>query len=62
MGAKYTEAQKNASLNYQQSKAQVKITIEKEERENWQEYAKSKGKTLTELIRELVEKEMKNNM
>lgn len=58
MGGTYTEAQKKASLNYQKSKAQIKITVSKKQRERYQEYAKSVNKTLTDLIVDLLEREI----
>lgn len=59
MGGTYTEAQKKASLNYQKSKAQIKITVNKEQRDRYQEYAKNINKSLTNLIVDLLEKEIK---
>ena len=58
MGAKYTEAQKKASLNYQKDKAQIKFTVSLEQREKYQEYAKTKNTNLTKLIVDLLEKEI----
>lgn len=58
MGAKYTEAQKKASLNYQKNKAQIKITVNPEQRDKYQEYAKTQNTNLTKLIIDLLEKEI----
>ena len=58
MAGKYTEAQKRASLNYQKDKAQIKITVSKEQRETYQKHAESKGLTLTALITYLLNKDM----
>ena len=58
MGREYTEAQKKASLAYQQNKAQIKITVSKEQRDQYQKHAESKGISLTALIVELLEKDM----
>ena len=58
MGAKYTEAQKKASLNYQKDKAQIKFTVSLEQRERYQEYAKAQNTNLTQLIVDLLEKEI----
>ena len=53
--SKYTEAQKRASLKYQQDKAQIKITVSKEQREKYQKLASDRGVTLTELIVSLLD-------
>lgn len=58
MGNKYTEAQKRASLNYQKDKAQIKITVSKEQRDNFQRHAERKKTTLTALIVDLLNKDM----
>lgn len=58
MAGKYTEAQKRASLAYQQDKAQIKLTVTKEMRAKYQNHAKSKNMTLTGLIIELLEADM----
>lgn len=58
MGAIYTEAQKKASLNYQKNKAQIKITVNPEQRDKYQEYAKKQNTNLTKLIIDLLEKEI----
>lgn len=58
MANKYTEAQKRASLNYQKGKAQIKITVSKEQRELYQQHAERKGITLTALITNLLNKEI----
>jgi predicted DNA binding CopG/RHH family protein len=56
MAGRYTEAQKRASLNYQKDKAQIKITVTKEQREAYQKLAKSKGLTVTALVKEVLDK------
>lgn len=58
MANKYTEAQKRASLNYQKGKAQIKITVSREQRELYQQHAERKGLTLTALITNLLNKEI----
>lgn len=58
MGKEYTEAQKRASLTYQRNKAQIKITTEKEQREEIKRYAESKGLSVTELFLNLVREDM----
>lgn len=60
MANKYTEAQKRASLNYQKGKAQIKITVSKEQRERYQQHAEHKGITLTALITNLLNKEIED--
>lgn len=59
MAEKYTEAQKRASIKYQKERAQIKITIPKEQRERWQKHAAQKGISMTELITELIENNIK---
>lgn len=58
MGKEYTEAQKKASLTYQKNKAQIKITTEKEQRDEIKKYAESKGLSVTELLLGLVKEDM----
>lgn len=58
MGEKYTAAQKRASLKYQENKAQIKITVDKEQRDKYKRHAESKNTTLTGLIIELLNKDM----
>lgn len=59
MGREYTEAQKRASLNYQKDKAQVKITVSLEQRDRFQKHAERKGISLTALIVDLLDKDIK---
>lgn len=58
MGSKYTEAQKRAALNYQKDRAQIKITVSKEQRDLFQAHAERKGVTLTALIVGLLNNDM----
>ena len=58
MGKKYTEAQKKASLNYQKDKAQLKITVSREQRDKFQRHAERNGTTLTALIIDLLNKDI----
>ena len=60
MAEKYTEAQKRASLRYQKDRAQVKITIPKEQRERWKDHAKQKNTDLTHMIIDLVERDIES--
>lgn len=55
MGKDYTEAQKRASLKYQATMAQIKITVTKDQRDRYQKMAESRGTNLTQLIVELLE-------
>lgn len=55
MAEKYTEAQKRASLKYQQDKAQIKITVTPEQRDKYQKLASDRGVSLTKLIVDLLE-------
>lgn len=48
--AKYTEAQKRSILKYQAEHAMVKITIDKEVKDQWVKYAEEKEISLTALI------------
>lgn len=59
MGREYTEAQKKASLNYQKDKAQIKFTVSLEQRERFQKHAERKGVSLTALIVDLLDKDIK---
>lgn len=58
MANKYTEAQKKASLKYQSNKAQIKITVDKSQRDSYQKHAENKNTTLTALIVDLLNKDM----
>lgn len=61
MAEKYTEAQKRASQKYLADKAQIKITVTPEQRDRYQMIASNQGKSLTQLITQLLEeaKDMK---
>ena len=54
---RYTDAQKKASMKYQQERAQIKITVSKKQREKYQELAAERNMSMTELIVSLLEKE-----
>ena len=60
MGDKYTEAQKRASLKYQANKSQIKITVDKELRDKYQRHAESKNISLTQLIIDLLNKDIES--
>lgn len=58
MGGKYTEAQKKATLKYQENKSVIKITVTPEQKERYKKLAESKGyNSLTQLIVNSLEKE-----
>lgn len=59
MGREYTEAQKAATLKYQNKMAQIKITVTPEQRDKYRELADQRGTTITGLIVELLEMETK---
>lgn len=61
MGAKYTEAQKRASMNFQKKNSQIKITVSKEQCERYRNHAKNRGIDMTKLIISLIEKDIKEN-
>ena len=60
MANKYTEAQKRASLKYQADKAQIKITVTPDQRDRYQKLASDRGKSLTQLIVDLLEDSIKS--
>ena len=55
MGNKYTEAQKKASLKYQENKVKIQILVTPEQREKYRAMASSRGLSLTQLIINLLE-------
>ena len=55
MGGKYTEAQKKATLKYQENKSVIKITVTPDQKEKYKKLAESKGLSLTQLIVKLLE-------
>ena len=56
--AKYTEAQARAIRKYQSSKCKVTLTVDPEQRTQWQKHAEKQCKSLTALIIDLIEKDM----
>lgn len=56
MAEKYTEAQARAIKKYQEGKAQIKITVTKEQAERFKKKAADKGTSLTQMIVEFLEK------
>lgn len=57
MGRKYTDAQKKATLKYQENKVKIQILVTPDQREIYRQLAKSRGMNLTKLIISLLEKE-----
>ncbi len=55
MANKYTEAQKRATLKYQEDKVKIQILITPDQREKYKALASSKGLNLTQLIVKLLE-------
>jgi hypothetical protein len=55
MANKYTEAQKRATLKYQEDKVKIQILVTPEQREKYKALAQSKGLSLTQLIVNLLE-------
>lgn len=59
MGRKYTEAQKAASIKYLQEKTDnIQIRVPKGTKQRWKEAAEARGKSMTQFIFDLVEKEI----
>lgn len=60
MGGKYTDAQKRASVKYLTDKTDnLQVRIPKGYKERYKEHAKQRGKSLTSLIIELLERDIK---
>lgn len=57
--AKYTEAQKQAILKYQNSHARLNITLDIKQKERFQEHAQRLGISVTEMILKAVEADIK---
>ncbi|MDE7361514.1 MAG: hypothetical protein K2N38_06220 [Oscillospiraceae bacterium] len=61
MGNKYTSAQKAATIKYLTEKTEeVRVRVPKGKKSVYQELAKSKGKSLSKLVQELLDEELKN--
>lgn len=59
MGAKYTEAQKRAAEKYKAAHREaLRLDLPKGNKEKFKAYARSKGVSLTNLITELLNKDM----
>ena len=55
----YNETAKKASMKYNSEKREdLKLNLPKGKKEEYKRYAESKGKSLTKLITELIEKDM----
>ena len=60
MGNKYTEAQKRASIKYlSESTDNIQIRVKKGDKNRYKDHAQAKGVSLTALIVELLEKDIK---
>ena len=60
MGSKYTEAQKKASAKYMKEKRdKLTLNLPLGDKERYKAHAESKGKSLTGLIVELLEDDIK---
>lgn len=60
MGGKYTEAQKRATAKYKLNhRDKITLDFPKGSKDKYKAYAQSKGVSLTKLICDLVEKDMK---
>lgn len=60
MGGKYTNAQKAASMKYIASKTEsIQLRVPKGKKTEYQEFAKSQGKSLNALVQELLDNAMK---
>lgn len=55
MANKYTEAQKRATLKYQEDKVKIQILVTPEQRDRYKTLAQSRGLSLTQLIVKLLE-------
>lgn len=60
MGSKYTEAQKRASQKYKAaSRDKLTLDIPKGSKERYKEHAERRGKSLTALVVDLLERDIK---
>lgn len=57
MGAKYTEGQKKAIMEYMKDKEQIKITVTSEKANQIRELAKGQGKSITRFIIDCIDKD-----
>lgn len=58
MGKEYTKAQAAATKKYLQNIGEYKLRVAKDKKTEYMNYAKSKGKSLNELIIELLDREI----
>ena len=62
MGAKYTDAQKKASIKYLNEKTDdIRLRVPKGAKDCYKAYAEQQGKSLTALIVELLEREIEEH-
>lgn len=63
MGAKYTEAQKAATLKYlKENIAKVTVSVRKEVKESWAKEASARGLNLTQFVIACVNKEIERGL
>lgn len=61
MGAKYTEAQKRAAQKYKAaSRDKLTLDIPKGSKERYKDHAEKRGKSLTALVIELLERDIQD--
>ena len=61
MGGKYTKAQKAAAVKYIATKTEsIQLRVPKGKKAEYQELAKSQGKSLNRLVQDLLDGAMKN--
>lgn len=59
MSRKYTDAQKRATLKYLQDKTDdIRLRLPRGTKERWKAAAEARGKSMTQMIAELVEAEL----
>lgn len=59
MARTYTEAQRKATKKWSQNQKNISVRLPKEQHALFTEYAKSKGKSLATLIKEMLEEAIK---
>lgn len=60
MPRKYTDAQKRATLKYLQDKTDdIRLRLPKGTKERWRAAAEARGKSMTQMVAELVEAELR---
>lgn len=63
MGAKYTEAQKAATLKYiRENMGKISVLVPKDTKDHWKQIASDKGLSLSQFIIESVNKEIERGL